>query len=360
VQISQNYEGAMRRQQNLWIRHVWQEIFADPFKRLQFALLVLLFLNLFGTFMYMALEKWTFVEAWYMTVITIATVGFGEVRELSPAGRIFTIILIYVGVGAATAAVGNAISLTMGPLLWGSLRRKRMLAMIEKLDQHYIVCGYGRMGQQIIRDLQARDEAFVLIDMNSEIHQRLTATGLPYIIGDATDDDVLFSAGLKRAKGLVAALNNDAANIMTVLTARELNPGLFIVARVVRQESESKLRRAGANRVINPYQIGGHRIALSLLRPAVHDFLDQIFRFSDEGETDIGQIHIRPNSEIVGKTLARSNLRNTHQVNILAIRDPGGKISISPGPDVVIQPNSELIVIGPAEAIYQLERETLK
>jgi voltage-gated potassium channel len=294
-----------------------------------------------------------------MTVITIATVGFGEVKALSPEGRVFTIVLIYLGVALATGAISNAISLAMGPLLWGTLRQRRMRQMIDQLNNHYIVCGYGRMGRQIIRDLQIRDEPFVLVDSNEDIQEALMEEKIPFIFGDATDDDTLYAAGIDRAKGLVAALSSDAGNIMTVLTARELNPRLFIVARVVRAESESKLRRAGANRVVNPYQIGGHRIALSLLRPAVHDFLDHIFHFGTGREIDIGQIHVKPSSEFDGKTIAASNLRTKHTVNVLAIKEPNGRIRITPNPDMVIQPHSELIVIGPPNAIYQLERETM-
>lgn len=337
-----------------------RNIIEDPIRRLQFSLLLLLILNIFGTIMYMLIEGWSFVDAFYMTVITIGTVGFGEVQVLSPAGRVFTVILIYLGIGTATTALTNAAALALGPLLWGSLQERRMRKMIETLENHYIVCGYGRMGRQIIRDLQVRDEAFVLIDANPELTEALLDERIPFIIGDATNDDILFSAGLKRARGLVAALSGDASNIMTVLTARELNPRIFIAARVVRAESESKLRRAGANRVVNPYQIGGHRIALSLLRPAVHDFLDHIFHFGDNRNIDIGQVHVQPHSDLDGKTIATSGLRDTYNLSILAIREPTGKLEITPNPNTRLRPHSELIVIGPPEAIYRLERETMR
>ena len=256
-----------------------RDALSDPLRRLQLSVAVIVLLNIFGTLMYVLLEGWSPIDALYMTVITIATVGYGEVRELSAGGRVFTIVLIYLGVGAATTAITNAVSLALGPVLWGSLRRRRLKRMIENIENHYIVCGYGRMGRQIIHDLKMRDEPFVLVDTNEDLEDELTDNKVPYIMGDATQDENLYNAGIERARGFVAALNSDAGNIMAVLTARELNPRLFIVARVVRQESESKLRRAGANRVINPYQIGGHRIALALVRPAVNDFLDRIFHF---------------------------------------------------------------------------------
>ena len=339
------------------LNRVTRSTIQDPVRRLQASLLLLVILNIIGTVMYMLIEGWTFVDSFYMTVITIGTVGFGEVQALSPAGRIFTVILIYLGIGTATTALTNAAALALGPLLWGSLQEKRMLKMIDNLKDHYIVCGYGRMGRQIIRDLQMRGEAFVLIDANDDLSERLLEERIPFIIGDATDDDILYSAGLRRAKGLVAALSGDAGNIMTVLTARELNPRLFIVARVIRSDSESKLRRAGANRVINPYQIGGHRMALSLLRPAVHDFLDHIFHFGDNRNIDIGQLNVLAHSELDGKTLATSGLRDDYNVSILGIREPTGKLEITPNPNTRLRPNSQLIIIGPPEAIYELEAQ---
>ncbi len=343
------------------LSHTFERIFNDPLRRLGLSIALLVLLNLFGTLMYMLLEVWDFVDALYMTVITIATVGFGEVRGgLTTEGRIFTIILIYLGVGLATTAISNAVSLALGPLLWDSLQKRRIRSMIDKTKDHYIVCGYGRMGAQIVRDLRARDESFVVVDANPEIEPILQEEKILYILDDATDDSVLEAAGIERARGVVAALGSDPANLMTVLTARELNPRLFIVARVVRPESESKLRRAGANRVINPYQIGGHRIALSLLRPAVHDFMDHIFHFGEGREIDIGQVHVSPGSVYDGKTVAASGLRDDHNVTILAIREPSGQISITPNPSTVIQPHAELIIIGPPQAIYRLERQHAK
>lgn len=343
-----------------YLTRLTRKAIEDPVRRLQLSLLLLLLLNFVGTIMYMLIEGWGFVDAFYMTVITIATVGFGEVEPLSPTGRVFTVILIYLGIGTATTALTNAAALALGPLLWGSLQQRRMRKMIDQLSDHYIVCGYGRMGRQIIRDLQSRQEPFVLVDSNSDLSEQLLDERIPFIIGDATADDTLYSAGLRRAKGLVAALSGDAGNIMTVLTARELNPRIFIVARVVRAETESKLKRAGANRVINPYQIGGHRITLSLLRPVVHDFLDHIFHFGDERNVEIGQVHIWPHSQFDGKTIATSGLRDQFNVSILAIREPTGKLEMTPHPNTRLVPHSVLIVIGPPQSIYHLERETMR
>lgn len=331
----------------------------DPLRRFQLSLLTLLALTLFGTWMYMLLENWSFFEALYMTVITIATVGFGEVRELSETGRAFTIILILLGVGAATTAISNAVSLALGPVLWSSLNQRRMLDMISQMENHYIVCGYGRTGKQIVRDLQARDEPFVLVDKQVD-EEQMREDGILYIEGDATRDEVLLQAGVEQARGVVAALNSDASNVMTVLTARGLNPAVFIVARVVHVESESKLRRAGANEVVNPYQIGGHRMALSLLRPVVHDFMDRLFHLGDDENVDIGQLIVHNESRLQGQTIGNIDLRGAHNVNILAIRSSDGQLAITPPPSRKLELHDVLIVIGPPASIYQLERENIR
>lgn len=233
-----------------------------------------------------------------------------------------------------------------------------MQQKIKNLNQHYIVCGYGRMGRQIVSDLRARNEPFIVIDSSPDLESFLLETETPYIIGSAMDDEILLEAGIERARGIVSALSNDASNVMTVLSARELNPKIYIVARVVRGESESKVRRAGANEVINPYQIGGHRMALSLLRPAVHDFLTHIFNFETEHQpVDVGQVIVLENSSLAGKTVATCGLRSDHGVNILGIIQPSGDLVITPHPNTNIEVGATLIVIGNPDAIYNLEQK---
>jgi voltage-gated potassium channel len=180
---------------------------------------------------------------------------------------------------------------------------------------------------------------------------------VPHIIGDGTQDEVLEEARIAQAIGLVAALNSDADNVMTVLSAREINPNLFIVARTAETSTESKLRRAGANRVVSPYQIGGHRLAVALLRPAVHDFMNRIFYMGDDQDMDIGQVTVEAGSPLIGKTVAQTDLRRSRNVNILAIQRPDGELVINPNIQHVIQPGEVLIVIGPPDAIYRTEAE---
>ncbi|MAU10426.1 MAG: potassium channel protein [Anaerolineaceae bacterium] len=330
---------------------------SDPLRRLQLSLAILAVLTIGAVIGFMLIESYTLVDALYMTIITLSTVGFGEVRgSLTPEGRVFTSILIVLGIGVATTAVSNAVSIVLGER-WGVRVKKRQLEQtLMQMKDHYIICGYGRMGRQIAADLTARSEPFVVVDANEDIEERMIEMGVPHVIGNATHDDVLIKAGIAQARGLVAALNDDPDNVLTVLSARELNPKVFIIARVTRLETESKLRTAGANRVINPYQIGGHRMALTLLRPAVNDFLEHIFHFGADRNIDIGQIFVNEQSQLSGQTIGNCELRREHQVNILGIRKANNQLIITPSPQEGIELGDTLIVIGPLDAIYNLER----
>lgn len=328
----------------------------NPLRRLQLLAALLVALLLAGAVGYMLLEGMTLVEGLYMTVITVTTVGFGEVRPLSPPGRVFTIGLILLGVGAVGGIISNAVEVVLGNRLWDSVARRRMERQIMVIKNHYVVCGYGRIGQQIVRDLRARDEAYVVLEASEEVAAHLLDEHIPFVLGDATTDETQLEAGITRAKGFVAALDTDADNVLAVLTARGLNPALFIVARAINAESEKKLRRAGASSVVSPYDIGGHRMAMALIRPAVHDFLSHIFDVS-ELDADIGEIRVRPDSSLIGQTLATCDLRQIRSLSILAIRSPAGEFTFNPNPQRPIQPGETLILIGPPDAIYQLEAE---
>lgn len=334
-----------------------RNMLADPVRGLEISLLMLLGLLLIGSLGYMLIEGMNPVDALYMTVITITTVGFGEVRPLSALGRVFTSLLIFLGVAVVTTAITNIASIILGPRLWLMIREQRMNDTIATLENHFIICGYGRMGQQIARDLHKRKQPFVIIEQDEDVSEELLELDVNFILGNATDDDTLERAGIRKASGLVAALNSDSDNVMTVLSAREINPTLYIVARAAETQSESKLRRAGANRVVSPYIIGGHRMAVALLRPAVHDFMDHIFHVGEEVTMDIGQVRVATTSPLAGKTVAQTNLRQSRNVNILALQHGDGKLLVNPSTQQIIQPGDILIVIGPQEAIFQIEAE---
>lgn len=342
-----------RRRTPFWRRV--QTRLIDPVGQLITAFLMILLIIALGTLGYVALEGWSWDEALYMTVITVATVGYGEVRPLDSSGRLFTMVLIILGVGAAAWAFTRAFEVTLGDAFWSSVRKQRMREKISRLSGHYIVCGYGRLGWRICQDLLARGEQFVVVDWGESAETRLQHDGILYVPGDATRDEVLFEAGVKRARGLVSALDSDANNVLTVLTARGLQPKLLIVARANTEASESKLHRAGADRVVTPESIGGHRLALALLRPGVHDFLNRIFSFHPDLGIDVGQVTVREESPFTGQTVAGCDLRRVRSVSILGIQLPTREFVLNPDPDRVIGPGETLILIGPAEAIYELE-----
>ncbi len=327
---------------------------SEPVRKFQLSLLVLLLLIGVGTLGYMLLGDMGFVDALYMTVITITTVGFAEIQPLQEAGRIFTIGLIVLGVGASAWAIRNGAEVVLGETLWYSVHRRTMDKTIAKLNNHYIICGYGRMGRQIVHDLRARNESFVVIDQSSKVEETLIEENIPYIIGDATHDDVLEHAGIQNARGLVSALDTDADNVLAALTARGLNSNLLIVARAINDLSESKLRRAGADRVVSPYAIGGHRLALALLQPTVHDFFNRMFNLEEEN-VDIGEIFIHENSRLAGQTIAECDIRHGWNLIILGIRRESGDFTIGPDAKHILKPGETLIVIGAPEAIYKLQ-----
>ncbi len=326
----------------------------DPMRRVQLSIVFLLLLVLVGMVGYMVLEDMAPVDALYMTVITITTVGFGEVRPLSPASRLFTMVLILLGVSAVTSAVSSAVETVLEQRVWLSVQRRRTKEWLMKANNHTVVAGYGRIGQQIVRDLRNRDVPFVVIDFSGEAEQTFLEEKIHYVLGDATLDEVQLEAGIDRAKAFVSALDTDADNVLAVLTARGLNPDLFIVARATTTSSEVKLRRAGANRVVSPYDIGGHRLSLAVMRPAVHDLLSQIFDVTVT-DADIGQIAVAAGASLAGQTLGTCDLRQVHNLTILAIQQPDGSFAINPSPQHTIQAGETLIVIGPPQAIANLE-----
>lgn len=327
-----------------------------PVGRFRMSLLLLLLIVVAGATGYVLLERMDWIEAVYMTVITLTTVGFGEVKPLSTVGRVFTVGLILLGVGAVAWAARNAVEVVFGESLWDEVRRRRMQEAIDSLHGHYIVCGYGRMGRQVCRDLKARTESAVVVEMDEELAEELEEAGLDHVIGNATQEEVLEKAGVAQAGGLVAALDTDADNVLAVLTARGLNSALLIVARASSEATANKLRRAGADRVVSPYAIGGHRLALSLLRPSVDDFLSRLFHFDDELGVDIGQVVIGPESPFVGQTLAECDLRREWGLTVLAVVRPTGALDMTPDGDHRIAEGEILIVIGSQDAIYELER----
>lgn len=276
-----------------------------------------------GTVGYMVIEGWAAFDALYMTVITLTTVGFLEVHPLGTGGRVLTMVLVVTGVSTFLYLATAFAEYAIGGTLTGKLRSRRMEQRIGKLTGHYIVCGYGRVGQQVVRDLEQQGQSVVVVDATEDAVARLEDRH-PHLLGDATDEAVLAAAGIARAKGLVAATGDDAANIVMTLTARAMNAGVVIVARSDNDAAEPKLFRAGATRVISPYRIAGRRIATQLLHPSVTDFLDLVMH-SRSLELWLKDVVVEAGSAIEGRTLGELRLQDDVGINILAVGGAGSQ-----------------------------------
>lgn len=320
--------------------------------RFIFVLFLLCFVLAFGTAGYMILENMSFIDALYMTVITLATVGFKEVKELDDPGKIFTIFLIFCGFGVFTYGVTSGAKIIIEGEIKDVYQKRKKKKRIKQLEKHYIVCGFGRMGSIIARELKANNVDIVIIEKEKV---NIPEDDFLYIEGDATHDDTLKAAGVERAKGLITVLPSDAENLYVVLSARELNPNLFIVARAVEKEAEAKLKRAGADRVVSPYLIGGLRIAHTVLRPTVVDFLEFATR-SEHIEIQIEEIEVYSSSSLVGKTIAQSGIGRDIGVIIIGIKRADGTMKFNPTSQTLIKEGDTLIVIGQTDKLSLLEK----
>lgn len=331
----------------------------DPFRQLRFAALVVLVLIALGTLGYVYIEGWSILDALYMTVITLTTVGYEVVKPLSEAGKIFTIVLAISGVtlifAVVLGAVGNAIEVASSEKMRHMFWRRKMDKLIRGIKDHYIICGYGRMGQAIAGEFRVRHVPFVVVESNPEQIPRLVADKAYFVEGDATDEKLLIEAGVERAKGLIAVAPTDAENTFIVLTAKGINPNLFVVARSIKIEDEAKLRRAGADRVMSPYILGGKRMAWSILRPTVMDFLESVAD-SETLQIGISEVVMSASSEFVGKTIRESGIREKSGATIIAVKSRGGALTSSPSPQVEISEGDILVVVGMPQQLEFLQR----
>jgi len=315
---------------------------------------VLMLLVSAGSCGYMFIEKWPFLDALYMTVITLGTVGFKEIHDLSDGGKIFTMMLIVVGVSVIGYIVGSLAQIMFEGQIQRVMGRKKVEKMIEKLAGHYIICGYGRIGSLICREFTAKKLAFVVVEKNMETTEKLEEEGYLHMRGDATLDETLLKAGIKRARGLISVVTSDTENVYITLTARGLNPDLYILARSGEEGSDLKLKRAGANKVVSPYVIGGTRMAQSILRPNVVDFIE-IATGSDHLDLQMEEITISPQSAFAGETLVSSGFRKETGVIIIGIKKSNGKMVFNPHSQAKIEGHDTLIVLGEPSAILKLE-----
>ena len=334
--------------QNSVAKALWSK-FSPPF-------LLLVTIVCIGTIGYSIIEGWSLFEGLYMTVITIATVGFHEVHALSHTGKLFTIFIIFAGIGIGGYAIGNIASFLVG----GEARRIFMEGMLEKklakLKDHIIILGYGKFGKQIVKEISKKKAQMVIIEQNEKFVQSAQKKGLMIIQGNAADESILEIVGIRRAKGLIAALSSETDNVFAVLTARVLNTNLRIVSRGETEESETKLLRAGANRVVLAYQSGGKRMAAEVLHPNILDFQDIIFS-GDDLSIELVEIHIEKGSTYDGKMIKETNIRSeTDGSLIIGIKDDDGKIIPNPRGTTVLKGGDILVVMCPPEHFMTLEK----
>jgi voltage-gated potassium channel len=324
----------------------------NPIRRPLWGICALVSIVVIGVIGYRVIEGWAFLDSLYMTVITITTVGFAEVHPLSAAGKIFTIFLIIGGVGGALYTLTAMVQYILEGQFGITMGRRRMKAKISKLKGHFILCGYGRVGQEIARTFSEERASFVVIDNNEERLAKAEREGYPCLLADATSDEVLKEAGIERARGLVAALGSDADNTYITLSARGLRPDLLIEARSSSEEAEVKLKRAGADRVISPHIIGGHRMAMLALRPAVVDFIDTV-TYRPGRELQLENVDVAGGSSLVGQTMAQ--VREQDGITVLAMRKKSGKLLANPPNKEIIEDGDRLIVIGTQKRLAALE-----
>ena len=329
----------------------------SPLRQFRFAVLSLCLLVVLGTAGYIYVERLRPLDALYMTVITLATVGYREVAPLSDSGKIFTMTLIAFGIIIVFWALGSLVDVMVSERLWRSIRRRKMEKQISKLRNHQIVCGYGRMGQQIVKDFIRHGISFAVVEANPEQLPGLIAGGIPFVEGNASDDEILIAAGIKHARGLVTAARTDEDNVFITLTARVLNPKLHIVARCILEDNEDKLRRAGADIVISPYVMGGRRMASAVIRPHVIEFLDTAMHSENIG-LRIDAIKVAPTAQFASKAIRDSGIREKSGCTILAIRNGDGSFTQNPSPDIELKPGDLMIVMGEPDQLQKLEAMT--
>jgi voltage-gated potassium channel len=318
-------------------------------------LLILLVVLFVGSTGYMYLEGWGFLDSLYMTVITITTVGFGEVREVSEQGRFFTIFLIFSGMGVIAYIVGMTAQIMVDLQVRSIIGRRKLGLRIKSIKDHYVICGFGRIGKVICRELKAKKIPMVVIENDPESRQILQSEETPFIIDDATNEDVLIEAGISRARGLISVVASDADNLFITVTARALNPEAFIMARADDEKAQKKLARAGANKVFLPYVIGGQKMAQSITKPAVTDFLEFTVNNRDMG-LEMEELLVGEDSRLKGLTLADSGIRQDMDVIFVAIKNKDGEMHFNPGPETSIKSGDTLISLGKSDDIERLAR----
>jgi voltage-gated potassium channel len=308
-----------------------------------------------GTAGYMLIEDWRFLDALYMTIITISTVGYREVNQVGDIGRLFTIFLVLIGVGFTFYVMAAVVQFMVEGRMRIILGRRRLDKHIDRLKNHYIVCGYGRIGRVLCSNLQRTAYELVVIEKNIDLIPAMDDDGVLYVTGDAGDEANLLKAGIKRARGLVAALATDTDNVFLVLSARQLAPELNIIARASQQGAKNKLHAAGANSVESPYEMGAASMAHRIIRPTVTNFLDLAFAHTRK-DIQMEEIPVSENSRLTNIPLKDSGIRQDFNLIIIAIKKPDGTMLFNPSFEAALMPDDTVIAVGEEENLQKLEK----
>jgi voltage-gated potassium channel len=326
-------------------------------KKILASALILLIILIYGTSGYMLIEDSSLTDSLYMTVISITTVGFSEVIPLSPAGKYFTIFLIFGGVGFFLYIVSMITEAMVEGGLQTFLGRRHMEKRLAGLKDHYIVCGFGRIGKVISKILHENRRTFLIIENNPEEIKAIEELGYLVLQGDSTSDDTLAKAHIDTAKALIAVTSSDADNVYVILSARVLNPNIYILARSSgKKGAESKLLRSGANKVFSPYEIGARRMAQSLVRPTVIDFIDLTVHDGELG-LRLEELRVSDKATFANKSLMQSGIRSEHDLIVVAIKREKGEMLFNPNPNTEILPGDILVVLGEHANIQSLEKK---
>lgn len=325
------------------------------FLRLGRAVLILLGILTFGTLGYTVVEDMPLFDSFYMTVITISTVGFAEISPPTPLGRVLTVVIIIAGISFGTYTIGTIVRIFVEGELKNYFGRRKVQKQIADLKNHFIICGFGRIGRIICDELAVDHFDFIVIEQNPAAIEKLNEKNYLCIEMDATAENALLQAGIMQARGLVTAVNSDANNVFITLTAKGLRPDIFVLARASEESNSDKLLRAGATRVVSPYLIGGKRMGQILKRPTVADFIDSTTTGNQLGLV-MEEARVNPGSRLVGKNLIDSNLRRDFGVIIVAIKRPSGEMVFNPMPNETLQSEDVIVVIGKREDLNRMNQ----
>ena len=328
----------------------------DSTRHLVISSILLILIILFGTVGYMTIEGWSLVDSIYMTIITLTTVGFGEVHQISELGRLYTIVVIFLGGSFFVYVAGAIVQFMVEGRIRTILGRRRLDRKINQLKNHYIICGYGRIGRVLCQRLREHKSVnLIVIDNNPELISTMEEDGILYVYGDATDEAVLTKAGIERARVLVAVLSTDTHNVFLVLTARQMNPQILIIARTTHKESEKKLKAAGANIVESPYDIGAVSMAQRILRPTVTNFLDLALTQNNK-DIQMEEIPVSPQSKLANIMLKDSGIRQKFNLILIAIKKADGSMIFNPSYESVFREGDTVIAVGRHENLIRFEK----